>query len=383
MSTGASLSTALVADGIALAGRVILFWDYIITFDDEYRLVWKAPWTKASLWFYLNRYVALLGHLALFPFRFNPLPEDSCNIVTRIYQLHLIVTHVIVGVLMALRVYAIYERARPILYLMIGCVVACVVGAAVIFIVILKRDSKLGAQDLRKVPGSSCLSDVSKGSASTLGVAFTIVILYDSLLTGLLLRKSWLTAYGSDPRMRGVKSPLLAVIARDGSFYFVASLFINIINIITCFAGAAATRGSLTSFSTLVSVTLMSRMSLNLRKATSPEQGPTTFGTLSALDAYSTGGNQTTATNTIPSGTLAPFVIDFAPAQKRSEIRDDSTVPSMVSYAAPRSSSLANLNAQDRQQQQYNGAGHGHSFDSEKGVYPTFAPASAVPHYYS
>ena len=39
---------------------VILFYDHIITFNEEYCKIWTKPWCKASATFLLTRYVALL-----------------------------------------------------------------------------------------------------------------------------------------------------------------------------------------------------------------------------------------------------------------------------------------------------------------------------------
>ena len=36
---------------------VILNYDHILTFADEVRLIWRAPWSKLSVVFLLNRYV--------------------------------------------------------------------------------------------------------------------------------------------------------------------------------------------------------------------------------------------------------------------------------------------------------------------------------------
>ncbi|GJE87991.1 hypothetical protein PsYK624_040740 [Phanerochaete sordida] len=43
---------------LTLCAAVVLLYDHIITFDIEYRRIWRRPWRKASAMFLLNRYVA-------------------------------------------------------------------------------------------------------------------------------------------------------------------------------------------------------------------------------------------------------------------------------------------------------------------------------------
>ncbi|KAH7921190.1 hypothetical protein BV22DRAFT_1038954 [Leucogyrophana mollusca] len=43
-----------------IAGYTFLVWDHLLTFEDEFRYIWKAPWTVSKAMFLVNRY----GNLA-------------------------------------------------------------------------------------------------------------------------------------------------------------------------------------------------------------------------------------------------------------------------------------------------------------------------------
>ncbi|PPQ87416.1 hypothetical protein CVT25_008112 [Psilocybe cyanescens] len=52
---------------------VILYYDYILTFRDEYNLYWtsKTRFSFATVLFYLNRYATILGHIPMLALGFG------------------------------------------------------------------------------------------------------------------------------------------------------------------------------------------------------------------------------------------------------------------------------------------------------------------------
>ncbi|KAG1889222.1 hypothetical protein F4604DRAFT_829708 [Suillus subluteus] len=57
------------------------------------------------------------------------------------------------------------------------------------------------------------------------------------------------------------------VMFRDGAMYFGVMTLLNIPNILTYYYGSDITRGSLSTFTSCISVTLISRLMLNLHKS--------------------------------------------------------------------------------------------------------------------
>jgi hypothetical protein len=53
--------------GKIVAGTVVLLYDHLITFPDEYRFVWKARTSFAKYAFLLNRYAVLCVMVLVLP----------------------------------------------------------------------------------------------------------------------------------------------------------------------------------------------------------------------------------------------------------------------------------------------------------------------------
>lgn len=60
---------------------------------------------------------------------------------------------------------------------------------------------------------------------------------------------------------------IIAVMFQDGAMYLGAMTLFNIPNILTYYCGSALIRGSLSTFTSCISVTLISRLMLNLHKS--------------------------------------------------------------------------------------------------------------------
>ncbi|KAG1732500.1 hypothetical protein EDB19DRAFT_1912009 [Suillus lakei] len=83
-----------------------------------------------------------------------------------------------------------------------------------------------------------------------------ILIVYRICKTRGLLRLSLVT-----------RRNLIDIMFHDGAMYFGAMTLVNIPNILTYYAGSVTTRGSLSTFTSCISVTLISRLMLNLHKS--------------------------------------------------------------------------------------------------------------------
>lgn len=42
---------------------MILYYDFLLTFDDEVRFFWHRKWNSVTILFFLNRYLPLVGHV--------------------------------------------------------------------------------------------------------------------------------------------------------------------------------------------------------------------------------------------------------------------------------------------------------------------------------
>lgn len=237
-----------------LLGIVIFFYDYAITFDDEYWRVWRTPTTGASLVFLLNRYFAFFTNIAITAGNFATFKTtQSCARYAFYRQLCLIIIQVIVAVNQFLRIYALYSRSRRIAALIFS--IGGILLALSIWAVIgQKSDISLS---------EGCHLASSRLSAIRIAVAWESLFIYDFLIFSLTFLKTY--------RQRSMysgpgRNDLIALIVRDGAIYFAVMACAQCANTMTFYLCPPALRGVLSTFASNVSVTMMCRFMLNLHR---------------------------------------------------------------------------------------------------------------------
>ncbi|KAJ8515758.1 hypothetical protein ONZ45_g6864 [Pleurotus djamor] len=111
-----SISTRI----LALAAFLSIY-DYLLTLGDEALLVWPSPWGVGKIFFFLTRYPALLDTVGLDYrlFAFS-LPQQTCTILASIS-----------GVIMTVRVWAMWDRSKR-LAIFLGVVIVIVVALSTV-----------------------------------------------------------------------------------------------------------------------------------------------------------------------------------------------------------------------------------------------------------
>ncbi|KAJ7206854.1 hypothetical protein GGX14DRAFT_637094 [Mycena pura] len=277
-----------VHDYLFLPAITFLFWDHLITFGDEVRFLWKRTRTPSTYCFLLNRYLAFFGYITIAVFTFTVpdsvretfiyipftcsdmcLPvvgypisfhsiERSCSVsrckrVNVFRQILLIMNQTIICVLLTLRIYALYGRASRLWMYMLGM-------AACLFVLSIWSISGYEGVPVPGVEGCHVANPQLTGIH--LAIPWEALFVYDLLIVGALLYKSAQTR-----RELGARDTLLGVCIRDGSVYFVAMALTNFANIMTLYFASPLLRGCLSTLAACLSVTMMSRLMLNLHTA--------------------------------------------------------------------------------------------------------------------
>ncbi|KAJ6540849.1 hypothetical protein DFH09DRAFT_1396010 [Mycena vulgaris] len=247
----------------------LMYWDHFITLADEIRFLWKRARSASAYWFFAIRYVGLTGNIpvTLFTFysmgpqatmcrsNYNSCPQSTCAPLLVVPRLsywapggarghaaprleHVLPSSEIVAniwsliVVMLLRMYALYGRNMRLL--------ACILGLStpLLAVIVLQID---------------------------LTAAWGTLFMYDSLIFGLTVGKTYATwrRAGSQGHM-----PIHSLIFRDGALYFAAMALSNLCNIVTFYKTLLQPilAGSLSTFASCVSVTMISRLMLNLHE---------------------------------------------------------------------------------------------------------------------
>lgn len=237
-----------------------LYYDHFLTFEGEVEFIWKRRKSHSSLWFFLNRYLAFFGNLVVTVLGFTTLSDTSCRHYSLFRQILLIVQQVIVCTLLTLRTYALYGRSSRVLRFLLGS--GFVLAGVCLW-------AMFGQKSAPSQIGSGCHIGLSKVTAIRLASAWEALFVYDCFIFGLTVAKAWSTRRDHD--ITGINVPLVTLVLRDGALYFAVIGFGNFMNMVSFYFGGPFLRGGLSTFASNLSVTMMSRLMLNLHE--SAEEG--------------------------------------------------------------------------------------------------------------
>ncbi|KAJ6571356.1 hypothetical protein B0H19DRAFT_1255341 [Mycena capillaripes] len=236
----------------------VLFYDYGLSFGDEVSRFWGLPATAPNVLFFLNRY-------------------GICGYLHSYHQYFAVVTQIIIGIMLILRTYALYERNRRVLALMVF--VASGVIAVGAWSVIAGPKAKAGDEVPQLPLYIGCSSGISPSQSIGLVAAWAGMGVFDATIF-------LLTLYRALSRRRTQGLDLVTVLLRDGSIYFGVIVMANLSNILTFVFAAPYTRGVPTTFTNSISSVMISRLMLNLRDPTLS----TMFGRLTRTETLTGNG---------------------------------------------------------------------------------------------
>ncbi|KAG0702186.1 hypothetical protein DFH29DRAFT_1079638 [Suillus ampliporus] len=173
---------------------------------------------------------------------------------------------------MTIRTYALYDRSKYLLTWMIIIIVALGGGASV---------GTFGHFSSNLIVWSGVGCDETY-TAEMCAILFAILCTCSKVIAELawasMAGSFELRLYSSSSSQRNV----VEIMFQDGVMYFGAMVLCNIPNILTFYVGSAATASSLSPFTSCMSVTLISRLMLNLHKSINAD----IFSTSTSDDDY-------------------------------------------------------------------------------------------------
>ncbi|KAJ7041529.1 hypothetical protein C8F04DRAFT_144275 [Mycena alexandri] len=210
-----------------------LYWDHFISFDDEVRFLWKKANTRSTYYFFVNRYLAFFGDLVI--------------------TLLLLVNQCVVCVLLTLRIYALYGLDKRVYIGLLGF------GVILLGISCWALIGRSGVPEPNTV---GCHIAISQNLGAYFAVPWEALFLYDVVIFLALFYKSLQTRAESPLMWR--RTPILGLLIRDGAIYFAIMACVNLANIVTYFIAEPLLRGCLSTLCSCMSVTLTSRLMLNM-----------------------------------------------------------------------------------------------------------------------
>ncbi|KAG7448397.1 uncharacterized protein BT62DRAFT_1003114 [Guyanagaster necrorhizus] len=261
-----------------------VYWDHFVTLDTEIEYLWKQPQTPSARLFFLNRYLSFFGNICVTVLAFttlsvtvrNPSPviQSTANKFTELPTLQSgppsAINYQSSYFLLTMRIYAIYACSLRILFYMV---------ASAIILTGVSCWSLSGQKHVNFKPLSGCHIGLDRDTAIRIAAAWEALFIYDTILFSLTLFKTY------KERRNHITPDILSLILRDGGIYFAVMALANLSNILTFYLAPVNNtflehnpsypllvpwqpflRGSLSSFASCISVTMMSRLMLNLHQ---------------------------------------------------------------------------------------------------------------------
>ncbi|KAL4073414.1 hypothetical protein J3A83DRAFT_4370705 [Scleroderma citrinum] len=270
-----------------VVANVVLCYDFILTLSREVELFWKKPHSSwAFALFVANRYIPIIARIPVLLGLFWPgykgedgslsVTSTSCKTVTVYEQFEIVIVQLIGGAIMIMRIYALYEKSRRALLFLLVFAMLCVgVGCWAILSpessgspIVPNPPLQYGCDTPLTVDQatrtlSECancqlaIRDLMKRADFAITwsgqLAFDVIVLTMTLWRSLRIRK-----WGN--------RALLDVLIRDGVLYFVVMCVANVGNITALLVCRTATgKVAMVGFTNSISVTMISRLMLNLR----------------------------------------------------------------------------------------------------------------------
>ncbi|EJC98779.1 uncharacterized protein FOMMEDRAFT_149117 [Fomitiporia mediterranea MF3/22] len=233
-------------------------YDYLLTFEDERTLIWPSNWSAGKVLFVLTRYLPFvdLSITASHHFRTGLTPEE-CSLAYKSAAWLINIGIIIAELILVLRTWAIWEKKRVVLVLLIAWGVANLVPDLATMALFLQ------SIEFTPLPGGlrGCL--ITSGNTLLIG-DWIILMIYESILLLLLVIK------GIQMYKELGKSSLYLALFRDGAVFYVYIFTLSVTNVIiisTLSAHDKSKLGMLASMERVTHSILTGRLLLTLNKA--------------------------------------------------------------------------------------------------------------------
>ncbi|KAJ7644681.1 hypothetical protein FB45DRAFT_898452 [Roridomyces roridus] len=240
-----------------LIGITILVYDYFLTFQTEVKYIWSVKLRSSAYWFLAVRYFGLGASITMSVFFFREMGTEVCLRMQLAWQALLVIQEVLIDVTLGMRVLAMYGFKFWVLLCLLGAG-SLTVGLAIWAVIDYGHPQVLSAPGL-----VGCHIAVSRANSLRLAGAWEAQLFCDTLLVALTLRRAYLARH----TLGLYRGSLIERMVADGGMYFVFLVLANVANLLTFYLGDILLSGFLSWFTTSLSVTLLSRLMLNLHES--------------------------------------------------------------------------------------------------------------------
>jgi len=209
-----------------VATSMLIFYEYAITIDNEVRYLWNRRVTLGGVLLGLGRYVPLVTTChGLYLYTTRASSASTCLPGYIVLASLCYVEFLLPLFVLFFRTYAVWGGAKPALLFLVA-VYMCFGGSTTYFVYAYVHSASVPL--IEAPPGCLFVTE-----PNNLWYALVILIFCECLALALLVAKLFQHMNNLKNRPRRPTKDLLTVVARDGFGYFVCSLAVTTINLIT------------------------------------------------------------------------------------------------------------------------------------------------------
>jgi len=251
------ISDTVRTNYVGFASFAVLVWDHIDTFADEVELIWKGKRKGFFVYLFIwNRYFTPLGFIInLYAYLSPSWTIERCARFVRYEGCTVAIAVEVVGLMMLLRIKAIYPHQR---WITIG------LGALLIFETVINAWLISRGQPVMHNPNSgihacSMIFDPSMSSAAS--ASAWVPLLYDTIIFGLTIYRTL------PPILREEASYIIKRLLEDGLLYYSVIFSVTFVLTFMIVGAPPGTKNICAQMEQLITVAMMSRITLNLKRA--------------------------------------------------------------------------------------------------------------------
>jgi len=216
---------AYVFNYLSVAASSVIIFDYVLTVSQETSVVWGRKWTAATILFIANRVLAVVFAASLIIQPITSIYATSCQAITIFNLVAELSLTAVWAVFNAIRTYAVGRRAR-VAASTVFLISSILVATNIYFICVISA----GVQTFGDV--DICWVGLSPSAHDS--TALEILGRSSQILADILvIAVTWWTTYRVKlaARSAGVATPLVTLLLRDGTIYFIVLLLVNAVQL--------------------------------------------------------------------------------------------------------------------------------------------------------
>ncbi|KAF7776837.1 hypothetical protein Agabi119p4_5230 [Agaricus bisporus var. burnettii] len=203
---------------VHLSGFIIVYFDWLLTFDSEIRLIWNMEGTQMKALYLLTRYLPLVYFPLSLHYRFSTgFPESKCNAIYQAVGAMFTIGAICVALIVTIRTWAVWGKAKYMTYLLFGTYTV----ASALIIILYRLSLEYTTHPVFEGLALGCNPKIE---TYYLPAAFVVEVVYDTAILLLMLIR------GASHFRQGINSRLSRIVYSDGILFYVYISIISIAN---------------------------------------------------------------------------------------------------------------------------------------------------------